>query len=486
MIYHLFTQNRKYWEKHGIPSVYQVPYFGVMWPVLIGRKAFGQVYTDVYKTMPKYSMVGLWNCGKPELLIRDPELVKIVMQTNFANFQKNPRELDPVLDSLLFNNPFFQTGEVWKNLRAVLTNGMTTGKLKVMALGVRDICGQFSTYLYQKIQANNGVLETEAQKLFSRYTAQVVASIGFGVDGRTFTEDTENFQTMGEKTFQTTGWVAFKQLLIFILPSLGAIFRISFIPKTVDQYFRGVIRDVLKARRQGIQGNDFIQHLYDTYKSDNGEIDENFVAGHAFSFFIDGFLTSSFTLGFVAYELATHQDIQEKLRQDINRVLQQHDGEINYEMIQDLKYMDQVIKESMRRLPVLSVMPKECTKQIKLIGSDGLQCVLNPGDTVHVPPLAIQNDSKYWDNPDVFDPDRFSDDQKNDHQKFVYMPFGAGPRSCPGMRMAQLQLKGALTVLLKNFTMEISPKTKLPLTFDPTGFLNTPQGGIWLNIKRLS
>lgn len=67
------------------------------------------------------------------------------------------------------------------------------------------------------------------------------------------------------------------------------------------------------------------------------------LAAQCFIFFIAGFETSSTTATFVLYELATHQDIQDKVREEIRTVLAKHENKITYDSLNELTYMRQVI-----------------------------------------------------------------------------------------------------------------------------------------------
>lgn len=66
-------------------------------------------------------------------------------------------------------------------------------------------------------------------------------------------------------------------------------------------------------------------------------------AAQVFVFFIAGFETSSSTMTFALYELAKNQDIQTRVRDEINSILKQHDGKLTYDAMQDMKLLGCVI-----------------------------------------------------------------------------------------------------------------------------------------------
>jgi hypothetical protein len=69
---------------------------------------------------------------------------------------------------------------------------------------------------------------------------------------------------------------------------------------------------------------------------------EDFV-GQAFQFLIAGFETSGTTMSFALYELALHPEIQNRLRTEIMEDLNKHNGQLTYEGIQKMAYLDMVV-----------------------------------------------------------------------------------------------------------------------------------------------
>ena len=128
---------------------------------------------------------------------------------------------------------------------------------------------------------------------------------------------------------------------------------------------------------------------------------------------------------FCTYELALNQDIQDRLRNEIESVLKKHNGEVTYEAIMEMKFLDMVVNETLRKYPIFEVQIRKCTKEFEIPGT-GL--VIPVGMPIMIPVVGIHNDEKYFENPDKFDPERFSDENKHKIQDFTYLPFGAGPR----------------------------------------------------------
>lgn len=67
------------------------------------------------------------------------------------------------------------------------------------------------------------------------------------------------------------------------------------------------------------------------------------VVAHAFTFFLDGFETSSLTLAYGLLELALRPDIQKKAQKEIQTVLEKHNNTLTYEAVQEMEYVDNIL-----------------------------------------------------------------------------------------------------------------------------------------------
>ncbi|XP_018378335.1 PREDICTED: cytochrome P450 6j1-like [Trachymyrmex cornetzi] len=485
--YFYLTRNYKYWQKRGIPYVDgALPGFGNMLPVILMKTDISELCLKIYNDNKGRSMVGLYDFMSPALMVLEPELVKTIVQTNYSSFAKNAIDIDPNLDPLLAHNPFVLTGENWAHNRKRMTYAFSSMRLKMLLESVKQVCTTFENYMNEKL--NNNQTEFELKNLFARYTAQVVAAAGFGVDGFCFDDEKKDmsFKKLGQAIFEPSLRNSIVFAVTFLVPSLNKIFKLGVIPKHVDNFFRTLVTELMEQRRKdGIPRNDFLHLMAELERAEGEKFDNEMLTGQAMSFVLDGYETSSSVMSFVGFYLACYPKIQEKLREEVISVLNKYDSEITYEGLKEMTYMDQVINETMRLVPAALLMKKRCTEEFELKGSDGVVCRVPPGMTIFIPVQALHKDSQYWENPEEYDPERFNSDRKSNIDRFTFLPFGEGPRICVGMRMAQLQVKAGLAMFVRKCKLELSPKTQMPLKLIPGTILPTPKGGLWAYCRQL-
>lgn len=488
IFYIYLTRHFKYWEKRGIPCVSgALPGVGHMLSVVCLKITQAERFRQMYSENKNFSMVGFYNFLSPSLMVIEPALVKAVLQNNFTNFQKNVVPIDSNLDPLIANNPFTTSGERWITGRKRLTYAFSSMRLKILFENIQFVCVEFEGFLDRKLDMS-GKVELELKELFSRYTAQTMASAVFGINGLCFEEkeNSASFRNIIKTVLQPSIRSKFLFTIVMLIPCLNKIFKVNIIPKQVDRFFRQLVADLMKKRRmENIPKNDFLQLMVDLERMENDKFDTDVLASHAFTFFLDGYETSSRVLSFVSFYLASYLEVQQKLREEVVSVFSKYNDVLTYDALKEMTYMDQVINEVMRIIPMGQVLNKLCTTKCKLKGSDGLVCSVEPSTWIVIPVQSLQEDPRYWDNPEEFDPERFSPDRKNNIEKFVFLPFGDGPRICVGMRMAMLQMKQCLAVLLRKYSLELSLKTQVPLKMIPGNFLPTPQGGLWVFVRQL-
>lgn len=204
-------------------------------------------------------------------------------------------------------------------------------------------------------------------------------------------------------------------------------------------------------------------------------------------FFLAGFNGVSVGQCFMAYELAVNQDIQERLYKEIEAANAKLNGEpLTYEALQEMKYLDMVVSEMLRRWPLAPTNERIVNKPYLLKSVDGTSKVnLDVGDAIWIPTYALHMDPQYYPNPEQFDPERFNDENKSSIRSGTYLPFGIGPRNCIGSRYALMAIKSVFFYLLLNFSLHPSGQTKVPLKLKRgASAILSAEGGFWAEIRR--
>ncbi|KAL9694907.1 hypothetical protein quinque_014192 [Culex quinquefasciatus] len=200
-------------------------------------------------------------------------------------------------------------------------------------------------------------------------------------------------------------------------------------------------------------------------------------------FVFGGLDTVTNIASFMAHELAINQHVQVKLREEIESILNDRDGQsVTYEDIHSMVYLDQVLTETLRKWPQAIFIDRVCTKPYDL-NVDGRMISLKQGDTIWIPALPMHRDPRYFSDPEVFDPDRFASDRRDDLGDFVLMAFGIGPRLCLGNRFALMEIKTMFFWLLTKFELTRSDKTQHPPKLGKSLMIPEVKDGYWLNLK---
>jgi cytochrome P450 len=127
-----------------------------------------------------------------------------------------------------------------------------------------------------------------------------------------------------------------------------------------------------------------------------------------------------------------------------------------------------VVQESMRLYPPAWLLGREAVRDVEIGGVP-----ISRGTIVLISQWVMHRDGRYFDRPLHFDPDRWSG--KMDLPRFVYFPFGAGPRVCIGAAFATLECTVALAMIARRCRFEMSSAgTVVP---EPTMTLR-PKGGV--------
>ncbi|MGN6791477.1 MAG: cytochrome P450 [Streptosporangiaceae bacterium] len=200
---------------------------------------------------------------------------------------------------------------------------------------------------------------------------------------------------------------------------------------------------------------DLLSRLVTTPDPETGELlDTETVRDQVLMHLSNGFNGPSITGGWLAYLLATHPDVEEKVIAEVDRISGGNaDHDLQYDDLFELRYTTQVIKEAMRIFPP---MPVTIRRSIK----DGMlgRYRVRKGDIIFVGTLAAHRDPRYWGpEPDRFDPDQFAIEKVVDRPRHAFIPFSVGKRQCMAQEVTFMMLRVVLYEIYKNYRLRLAP-----------------------------
>jgi len=182
---------------------------------------------------------------------------------------------------------------------------------------------------------------------------------------------------------------------------------------------------------------------------DSKPLSNNDIREEVDTFMFEGHDTTTSSISHTLYLLSRYPEIQRKVVNEIKDVIGEDKSKpIEMRELQDLKYLECVIKESLRLYPSVPIIGRITEEEIVLNG------ITYPKNTnIVIMFYHAMRDPEYFPEPLKFKPERFSADSNVRIDPFAYTPFSAGPRNCIGQKFAMLEMKSTISKVLRHFEL---------------------------------
>ncbi|RHZ60979.1 hypothetical protein Glove_350g73 [Diversispora epigaea] len=398
--------------------------------------------------------------GKWVIVVSKPELMKEIFQKSDV-FQKLERNKQKVSEAELkffgYNNILFEINEAHLRHRRVSNPAFSHS-------WPPELFGNLAIELFE-------VMDKEFEKsptfdIFHFTKSFTLDALGLAAFGYNFRGIRKSGNELEKAYLMAVDGMSDKKYNLF--PVLEKIpgFRRSELFNRLD-YLNDVILDIIKERKQILKfkkaNNDNDDYegprdlLYYMLKAEETQDDlksrltTEELLNDMKIFLVAGHDTTAIALAAAIYFLGMNQECQEKAREESIRILGDEKKNIipNSEQIKELKYINMVIKETMRIHPPASVTGFRRANKDTRIG----KYVIKEGTIVEPQIYALHHSEESWEDSYKFKPERFSNEKDTANK---HLPFGGGNRMCIGMNFSLAEQRVFLTMFVRKYSWKIT------------------------------
>lgn len=395
--------------------------------------------------------------GKHFIGVAEPEAIQEILRNRPEGFRRLG-SIEGVFQEMGANGVFSTEGAAWNRQRALTVPAFNSAHL----IPFFPTLTQVTDRLRRRWQgpAERGT-NLDIAREFQRFTVDVTTALAFGYDMNTLENDADPIQRHLEHVFPAIARrvnAPFPYWRTFRLPRDRALDRAlvairAAVQKTIEARREAMTRDPgLKDRPTNFLEL-FLAH------SDSGRMSDEDVFANVVTILAAGEDTTANSLAWILHFLVEYPDVQERMREEVLSVLGNTPLADSPALLDKLKFTEAVTHEAMRLKPVAPVIFLEAARD-SVVGDLGIPL----GTGVMVLTAAASVDERNFSRPLEFEPERWfpgNSARFPRHNLKAFLPFGAGPRFCPGRNLALIEIKAVLAMILRHFRVK-APSHKRP------------------------
>ena len=267
------------------------------------------------------------------------------------------------------------------------------------------------------------------------------------------------------------------------VPILPKVAQAKGAGKTLNTIVYGLISERRKVIEKGtndksFSGADLLSKLIKVQADDGSIMTDKQLRDEIITILIAGHETTSNALTWTYYLLSQNPQVERRVFEEIDSVLGGNSEEYKQPSIADLpklNYVEKVFREAMRLYPPVWTMGRFVQNDYTLGGY-----TIPKGSSLMFSQYVMHHNTKYYDNPESFDPDRWTEEFKMHLPRFSYFPFGGGIRGCVGEPFAWQEGILLIATISSYWSMRLAPNQSVKLQ---PGITLNPKNGIKMKLK---
>ena len=390
------------------------------------------------------------------LLVNEPAAVRQVLVSEVEAFPKHPYMLW-ILEPLIGRGIFAVNGEEWAQQRRLLDQAFQMAQLQrvmpQMAAACQASLARLEAQVAGDLVAGRSV---DADAEMTLVTADVIVRtiLSRSLEGA----EAEAIFAAFTRYQKRAGRALMLRLLRLPRRRLQSCLARDAAP--IRAWLAAAIDARLNAPAGHAPGDDLLAALIEARDPETGAcFSREELVDQVCVLFLAGHETSASALGMAVYLLGCFPEVQQRLRAEVLEVLGSRAGApdqpLGFEDLRQLSYGAAIFNETLRLYPPLSFFSRESQANTELAGS---RCPMRA--LVTISPWVIQRHEQHWSEPNAFRPERFLSDANADDRRWArdaFLPYGLGPRKCPGAAFAQQEALLVLAELVRRFEVLPDP-----------------------------
>ncbi len=385
-------------------------------------------------------------------VVSSPEIVQQILKARPYSFRRM-RKMDRILRQEGVHGLFNAEGDDWKVHRRIVNKGLNLKHQKQYFASILKSVDRLYRKMNHAAQNNQPYAVQEDLK---RFTVDVTTSLAFGFEMNTLEQKGGVIQEHMEKIFP----MIFKRINA-PLP-LYRIFKtqddreydraFKEIEKQVEVYIESGKQRLQEEPDRREQPRDILEALLAASEEEKA-ISNKEIKGNLLTLLLAGEDTTAHSLAWALFWFCQYPEVQSKLQNEADELLGNDKYLKSYDAHDVLSYTSAVIHETLRLKSVAPLLLLEPIEDIEMSGyffEKGAKMILLTRYG------ALHED--YFSESKAFLPDRWMEKTESRcpvHNLTAIMPFGAGPRMCPGKHLALLEMKLVLSMIARNFNVEL-------------------------------
>lgn len=429
-----------------------------------GIPIFGNIFeldkTKIHLLYEKWadehgSLYNLNFLGRKLTVSTDPENNAYILKhrpTKFRRFKK----MAEVIEEIGINGVFAAEGSAWKKQRRVTQKALNNKNVKSFFPGILRVSDRLSKRWQKAID----VSEYDIFRDYMRATVDVTTNIAFGYDMNTVENDVDQTQVHIEKIFPKMNVRINSPIPIwrYFKTASDKSFEesLEFIKETFDVFIKSAQERIKENPEIKQNPTNFLEAMLAS-EDDDDPFTWDEIFGNLYTMLLAGEDTTSNSLAWITYFLASYPEERMKVQHEIDQLLK---GEKlkDFDQLEDFKYLSAIIKESLRMKPVTPQLYMQALEDV-VVGD-----VFFPKGSFIVTQLShAQRSEEHFTEAATFAPVRWitSDEEQKCpyHQKHnadAMKSFGGGPRLCPGMFLSEIEMKVFIINLFQEFDVVLA------------------------------